>query len=360
MRLSKRWFQLIAAAILLCSLPKPGWSFEVTDRLRIDAFGTQGYLKTSSNAFLGTDHRGTFDFSAYNLLFKANPADHFQVWIELASTSQVKDDVMLEWAFGEYIVSDRLHLKFGKMALPIGIYNEMRDVYPILPLSILPGFYTEATEFSPATFKGVGLSGQRTALGIPMEYDLFLGTSFFNHSTHTRRYENVTGGRLWLNTPNRMFRFGQTLFSGTEIVPKSTTAPEQLIRMSTYIPSFEYFSPIGLNLRGEAALHYHQGEMSDPGDPRRSGYYLEATYMIKDRFMPVVRYDVYYPRKRAIKSPKDYQKDTTFGFNYNVTDYLVWKADLHLIRGTALLNTTENPTPEFRWQLYATSLSFLF
>ncbi|TAK08130.1 MAG: hypothetical protein EPO39_05105 [Candidatus Manganitrophaceae bacterium] len=352
-------FRLIATAVFFCSLSKSGWSFEVTDRLRIDAFGTQGYLKTSSNTFLGTDHRGTFDFSAYNLLFKANPADRFQVWIELASSSQLKDEIMLEWAFGEYVVSDRLHLKFGKMALPIGIYNEMRDVYPILPLTVLPAFYTEATEFSPATFKGVGLSGQ-AAVGLPVEYDLFGGTSFFNHSTHTRRYENVVGGRLWLNTPHRTFRFGQTLFTGTEVVPKSTTTAEQLVRMSTYIPSIEYFSPIGLNLRGELALHYHQGELENPKDPRRLGYYLEATYLIKDRFMPVVRYDVYYPRRRDVKAAKDYQTDITVGFNYNLTDFLVWKADAHFIRGTALLVAADNPTPQTRWQLYATSLSFLF
>ncbi|MDC4226110.1 MAG: hypothetical protein MPW15_18110 [Candidatus Manganitrophus sp.] len=115
MRPPKFLLQLIVAAMLFVSLPKMGWSFEVNDRLRIDAFGTQGYLRTSENEFLGTDSRGTFDFGAYNLLFKANPTERFQVWLELFSSSQLDDMVMLEWAFGEYIFNDRIHLKFGKI-----------------------------------------------------------------------------------------------------------------------------------------------------------------------------------------------------------------------------------------------------
>lgn len=359
MRLSKFLLQLTVLVMLFCALPKPGWSFEVTDRLRIDAFGTQGYLRTSANTFLGTDSRGTFDFSAYNLLIKANPADRFQVWLELFSSSQLDDSVILEWAFGEYVFSDRIHVKFGKMPAAIGIYNEMRNVYPMLPLSLLPAFYTEATEFSPANLKGLGLSGRATLVGLELEYDLFGGTSYFSHSTNTRRYEYMTGGRLWINTPNRMFRFGQTLFSGTEMPSTGATAGQR-IRMSTYIPSIEYFSPIGLNVRGELGLHYHQGELKNPKDPRRLGYYVEATYMIADRLMPVVRYDVYYPRRRDVNTTADFQKDVTVGFNYNLTEFLVWKADAHFIKGTALLTAADNPSPEPKWRLYASSLSFLF
>lgn len=359
MRPPKFLLQLIVAAMLFVSLPKMGWSFEVNDRLRIDAFGTQGYLRTSENEFLGTDSRGTFDFGSYNLLVKASPAERFHVWLELFSSSQLDDMVMLEWAFGEYIFNDQAHLKFGKIPAPIGIYNEMRDVYPMLPLSLLPAFYAEATEFSPATFKGVGLSGRTSLLGAEIEYDLFGGTSYFNHSTNTRRYESVTGARLWLNSPNRVLRFGQTLFSGTEMPDTGATAGQR-IRMSTYIPSIEYFSPIGLNIRGELGLHYHQGELKNPKDPRRLGYYVEATYMIAERLMPVVRYDVYYPRRRDVNTSADYQKDLTVGFNYNVTEFLVWKADVHFIKGTALLAAADNPTPEEEWRLYATSISFLF
>jgi hypothetical protein len=349
-------FLLLAILVMLfCSLPKTGWSFEVTDRLRIDAFGTQGYLRTSANEFLGTDSRGTFDFSAYNLLFKANPTDRFNILMELFSSSQIDDMLTLEWAFGEYIFSDRLRLRFGKMPTPVGIYNEMRDVYPMLPLSLLPGFYAEATEFSPANFKGAAINGHFSPLGIPIEYDVFGGSSFFNHMTRTRRYENVMGGRLWLNTPNRMFRFGQSFITGAELLNTGDR-----IRMTTYTPAIEYFSPIGLNLRGELALHYHQGEMKNPKDPRRLGYYLEATYLIADRFMPVVRYDVYYPRRRDVLKAKDYQSDITVGFNYNVTEFIVWKADVHFIKGTALLSAADNPNPETKWRLYASSLSFLF
>lgn len=355
MRPPKFLLRIIVVMMLFVSLPKIGWSFEVTDRLRIDAFGTQGYLRTSANTFLGTDSRGTFDFSAYNLLIKASPTDRFQVWLEFFSSSQLDDMAMLEWAFGEYLYSDQLHLRFGKMPAPIGIYNEMRDVYPMLPLTLLPAFYTEATEFSPATLKGVGLNGRTSVLRLEIEWDLFGGTSYFNHSTNTRRYEYMSGGRLWLNSPNRTFRFGQTLFTGTELLPTG-----QRIRMTTYIPSIEYLSPIGINVRGELGLHYHQGELENPKDPRRLGYYVEATYLIADRLMPVVRYDVYYPRVRDVSVARDYQTDITAGFNYNVTHYLVWKADVHFIRGTALLDPAANPSPETRWRLYASSLSFMF
>lgn len=346
---------VLAVGIALLSLtPETGWSLEVTDRLRIDGFGTQGYLRTTDNKYLKATSRGTFDFSAYNLMLKANVTDTFTVWSELMTSSEFNDGILLEWAFGEYTFSDSLHFKVGKMATPIGIYNETRHIYPVIPLSILPAFYTHATEFSPETMKGVALNGRWSIGNWGTEYDLFGGMSYFDMETK-RPYENMAGGRLWINTPGSAFRFGQTLFTGVEMGSTGTRT-----RMTTYIPSIEYFSPIGLTLRGELGLHYHQGELKNPKDPRRLGYYVEATYQATEHFTPVVRYDVYYPRVRTVKTPNDYQQDITVGFNYNFASYFVWKAEVHKVKGTTLLDPTLNPTPEVNWNIMATSISFLF
>jgi hypothetical protein len=327
----------------------------VNDHLRIDGFGTQGYLRTTDNVFQKANSRGTFDFSAYSLVFKANVDEKFTVWSELHTSSEINDMIVLEWAFAEYKFSDTLHVMFGKMHTPIGIYNEVRNVYPVIPLSILPAFYTEATEFSPATMKGAALKGRFSMGKIGGEYDLFGGMSYFSHTGATRPYENMVGARLWINSPNSTLRFGQTLFTGVEML-----ATGARVRMTTYIPSFEYFSPIGLTVRGELGLHYHQGELENPKDPRRLGYYVEATYPVTEDFMPVVRYDVYYPRARAVKVLNDFQKDLTFGFNYSFASYFVWKAEVHSIKGTTLLDPVKNPAPKGRWSILATSVSFLF
>jgi hypothetical protein len=240
------------------------------------------------------------------------------------------------------------------MATPIGIYNESRHVYPVIPLSILPAFYSDMTEFSPETIKGADISGRFSLGKMGAEYNLFGGGTYFDMNK-TLPYNNVTGGRLWINSPNAMFRFGQTLFSGAAIAAGGART-----RMSTYIPSFELFTPFGLNLRGELALHYHQGEMKNPKDPRRLGYYLEGTYALTENLTPVVRYDVFYPRRRAVDFPKDYQQDLTFGFNYSFASYFVWKAEIHNIKGTTLLDPVTNPAPKARWNVMATSVSFLF
>jgi hypothetical protein len=74
----------------------------------------------------------------------------------------------------------------------------------------------------------------------------------------------------------------------------------------------------------------------------------------------VVRYDVYYPRVRTVKTLNDYQQDLTFGFNYSFAPHFVWKAEVHSIKGTTLLSPALNPAPEGKWRLMATSVSFLF
>ena len=359
---SKNYWLGPAAAIALFSLsPQTGWSMEISDHLRIDGFGTQGYLRTTDNNFLGADSRGTFDFSAYSLVLKANVTDQFTVWSELSTSSQMRDAISLEWAFAQYNFNDSLNVKFGKMHTPVGIYNEVRNVFPIIPLSILPAFYADTTEFSPATIKGAALNGRFSLGGWGAEYDLYGGMSYFNHSAGSRPFENMAGTRLWINSPESVLRIGQTLFTGVEMLTDAAGLKTGgRTRMTTYIPSFEYFSPIGLTLRGELGLHYHQGELKNPKDPRRLGYYVEATYALTEKLTPVVRYDVYYPRRRAVDFPKDYQQDLTFGFNYGFASYFVWKAEIHHIKGTTLLDPATNPAPKTRWNLMATSVSFLF
>jgi hypothetical protein len=346
-----RFFRLLAFLILFLST-KRTWALQATEDFRIDGFVAQGYLKTSDNNALGADPRGTFNFNSYSLLFKADVTDRFQVWSMLFSSWEIKDSVFLDWAFGEYIFNDRFHLKVGKIPLPIGIYNEIRDITPVLPASVLPGFYSKRAAFSPRAFKGLSLLGSfHPGETWGLSYDLYGGYGNDDRSD-MEPLDNLVGARLWAMPPIEFLRFGASYFHASEFEEDDM----ERIEDANYVGSIEYHPPTGFNIRGEMGVHRH----GSPVGRTSIGYYVEASYLLKDRWLPMVRYDAFFPDRTKDSNIADYQKDWMVAINYRFSNFLVLKVEEHFIRGVALLEPSENPDPKGRWNLFATSVSFLF
>jgi hypothetical protein len=338
--------------LLFCLSAQKAWPLQTTDNLRIDGFVSEGYTRTSHNHDLVADPRGTFNFSSYSLLFKADVTDRFQVWSLLFSSSELKDTVVLDWAFGEYIFNDRFHLKVGKIPLPIGIYSETRDITPVLPTSVLPGFYNERAAFSPGALKGLSLVGSFPLGGDwKLPYDLYGGYGNDNR-TDSEPLDNVVGTRLWIKPPIEALRFGASYFHASEF----EEGEGERVEDSNYVGSIEYHPPTGLSVRGEVGVHRH----GRPASRTTLGYYVEASYLLKEKWLPLVRYGAFFPNRRKDSDIADYQKDWTIAVSYRFSYHLVWKIEEHFIHGVALLDPAENPAPRGRWYLFATSLSFLF
>jgi hypothetical protein len=203
-----------------------------------DHFQLHGYLTTayldfspskkapfasSDEIVLGLDEDGTFNYrvAALQLRYDANPKNTFIVQLShrRLGDSPLKDedsDVDLDWAFYQFRFTDQSSLKVGRVPVPLGIFNEYRDVGTLLPF-FRPSFnfYREGS-FVSETIDGVvghyrfgaGSDWSLDADAYYGEWDLLEAGSSTNAALTTAKVTDGYGLQLWLNTPTDGLRFG--------------------------------------------------------------------------------------------------------------------------------------------------------
>ena len=84
-------------------------------------------MESSGNNFLDSDSEdGTFEINEVGLTFNATVTDKLRIGAQILSRDLGEDgnnDIELDWAFGDYRVTDRFGVRAGKLKLPIGLYN---------------------------------------------------------------------------------------------------------------------------------------------------------------------------------------------------------------------------------------------
>ncbi|RMF55583.1 MAG: hypothetical protein D6748_15065 [Calditrichaeota bacterium] len=113
--------------------------------LSVHGFLTQAYAISSRLPIFGIDSHGTFDYRILALQFRYDINANNVVVIQFnhrrigkSPLMQVESDVSLDWAFYEYIFNENTSFQIGKLLLPFGIYNQIRDVGVLLPLYRAP------------------------------------------------------------------------------------------------------------------------------------------------------------------------------------------------------------------------------
>ncbi|MCB1036393.1 MAG: hypothetical protein KDD47_21385, partial [Acidobacteria bacterium] len=148
----------IAAANSLLSLQEPEGSSESTgtrssywaDHFQFHGFVTTAYqeedpdptapFQSSDAIVLGLDENGTWDYriAALQLRYDPNPKNTFVVQASHrrlgdSPLKDVENDVELDWLFYQFHFTDNTSIKIGRVPVPLGIFNEYRDVGTLLP-----------------------------------------------------------------------------------------------------------------------------------------------------------------------------------------------------------------------------------
>jgi hypothetical protein len=193
------------------------------DRFAIHGYLTQAYGRSDRAPIYGLTKDGTWDYRvlALQLRYAATDDDHFVVQLRnrRVGTNIVSDEgVVLEWAYYQHNFGV-LQVKVGRAPLPLGLYNEIRNVGTVIPfLRAPPILYIEGSE----AFDGVLVSNRtrfgRWALestayggGVRPRTQLVLPTGTF---LFTSEVKNTYGGQLWLETPVQGLRVGASAFRG--------------------------------------------------------------------------------------------------------------------------------------------------
>lgn len=192
--------------------------------------GPLGISPTSLESNLGIPEDGTtnYRFLALQFRYEVSARDIFIVQLSsralgFSPIQQAEDEVELDWGFYERKIGDDTSLKVGRVMIPIGIYNELRDVGTVLP------FYRPSHLFYKE-----GSSASETVDGLTLAHTFFADsdwpldvTAYGGEWTEIQtsvqaltgdviaarvRIKDAFGYQFWLSTPWEL-RIGTGLFT---------------------------------------------------------------------------------------------------------------------------------------------------
>jgi hypothetical protein len=274
-------------------------------KLSVHGFLTQAYARADGGSIYGIPEEGTFDYRTAALQFRyaISPDDDFVVQFShlrpgRSPFEQAIDDVEIDWVFYQHRFSDAFSLRAGKILIPLGLYNEVRDVGTLFPFYRPTEVVYPFVGFVPETVNGLALAGRLGSGPWSLEAELYGGEWEFRENAapdFSARTRDAVGAQLWLATPVEGLRFGVGGMRGklveSIVAPRGQSADEVQVVVSAegklgplklvaeYIDSdFEfiqyagYYGQLSWNLTDRVGVHLQHSESDlelDYGPPLR-------------------------------------------------------------------------------------------
>ena len=185
--MKKSVLMLVACLLLLAPLSAASEDFDVD----IHGFISQGYLKTDHNNYMAQTEEGSFEFNEMGLNFGTDLTEKLRIGMQLFARDLGKDgndDLVLDWAFADYRWRDWLGFRVGRIKMPFGYYNSIRDFDMLRTSVFVPqSVYIEMLRDAVSFMKGVSLYGN-ISLG-------FWGALSYNGITGLPNVSKDTGYR---------------------------------------------------------------------------------------------------------------------------------------------------------------------
>ena len=216
---------ILFLAILLLGTAIPTHARDGSDgSSRFQFFGSVnlGYGTTDGPKYRGTGDSGSADLrnAVVQLRYAASPSNELVVQLAhervgTSPTNQFRDDVEVDWAFWGHTFADGTRLRLGRVPLPIGFYNETKDIGTSLPFYRPSGnFYGEGTWTSDSV-DGLVLSRSLGELGgWSVSGDLYAGqwerieTSGDGPTFGLADIHDAAGFYVWFEAPSGRARIG--------------------------------------------------------------------------------------------------------------------------------------------------------
>lgn len=333
--------------LLACSRPSTAMAVDLAENVELHGYGHVGFLATDANRYLRADNGGTEDYRDLALLFTASLNERSKAWAQLYG---IYGKARVDWAFVDYQVANGPNLRLGQIKLPIGLYNETRDIEFTRPSSLRPFLYHEASEVSDEAFRGLSLAYNHDLGGGSLTWDAYVGHAVEFESGDHRHY-GLVGGRVSYQTPMDGLR--TTLSAYGNNLERIETG--ETTRKKAWILSMDYTRD-ALDLKAE---YGHVTSFGETGET----WYCQAAYTLRERWTPYLRYDYFTPDRANRDDPSFYQRATVVGLGYIFNDYVGLRLETHFNHGYALpvaAGEMDAGAGKTDWRMTAVSLNFVF
>lgn len=397
-----------AAAILLSTAPLGA---QTLGGVTFHGFVSQGYLNSTDNNWLSArTSEGSFAFTEAALNFNVEPVSRLRIGAQFYARdlgAQGNNNLVLDWAVGDYRFNDWLGFRAGKVKQPIALYNIVIDNPVARPEIIMPaGIYPLSTRDLTNTVQGFDLYGTADLGGMgELDYEGWVGTIDLDESHLIERFVTegtlatlpalgleqgdaivadlradmnyLVGGALDWRLPLRGLRLKlsgsqsesdvtyATQYSGFQgPIPVSLTARNQVSYKQDYvvIASAEYTRG-GLRLASEYHTAKNEISLEVSGLPfplpavnqteEPESWYAQAAYRFNDTW----ELSGYYSRLYLDKNDKEglrfvlqgqpayrsWLKQWTFSGRADINRYWLIKAEVSFMDGAAGLSLVDNP-----------------
>ncbi|MBU0960887.1 MAG: hypothetical protein KKH60_05115, partial [Proteobacteria bacterium] len=177
----------------------PCHAYNVRENLSINGFLSFGYIKSRHNNFLGNSLDGSFQLNEFALTTNYIANDTLRFGFQLLSRDvgpEGNNDILIDWAVVDYRWQDWLGLRLGKVKLPIGLYNQGRDIDFLRPMAFLPqSIYDENKRTLVVAALGGSIYGNLSFGGSgDLDYQAYYGrVDFREDSGQARGMEQLLG-----------------------------------------------------------------------------------------------------------------------------------------------------------------------
>ena len=336
-------------AFLAVGIQSAAYAVDEAERLEIHGYGYQGYLQGKDNTYLNADDKGTWDYNSLSLVFTVKIDDKSKVWAQLYSNSE---KTRLDWAYVDYQLTNELTGRAGQIKMPVGLYNEIRDI-KFLQLSTLePMLYQAASEIIQESFRGISVIYDIGGLSL----DAYMGqlTEWQKDTTPGPKNKRLVGGRVTYKTPVEGLKFMASAYNSAIV----DTDPAALVtngNREAWVLSTDYANN-NFDVKAEYAKMKFFNEESET-------YYVQAGYTFAEKWTPFMRYDYITTDVAERTNPAYYQKARVLGLNYKINDNIAARIENHWNNGYAMPVASKEVvagTGKEDWNMLAASISFIF
>ena len=155
---------------------------DLPGNLQAHGFVSQGYLNSSANEYIAVrTSEGSFAMTEAALNVTSQPLEGLRVGVQLYGRdlgASGNNRVTIDWAMGDYRWKNWLGIRAGRIKLPLGFYNTLRDVDMARAEILQPsGLYPISQRDLNAAFDGGSVYGTVSlGGGGSLEYEGFFGT----------------------------------------------------------------------------------------------------------------------------------------------------------------------------------------
>jgi hypothetical protein len=338
-------------------------------RVMVHGYATQGLGSTSDYAQAGLGTGASADIRAAALQARLMfPSWGTQLLVQGSHrrvggspVAGLIDEVELDWAFAQQTLGD-FSARVGRIPIPKGLLNEVRDVGVILPFYKAPNaFYTEGIEtvdgatarysklFGPIEAEAQGFYGS-----IPVVIQI---SSAQGPKALDKNGKATWGGQFSLGLPLRGLKaIGGLLDSDVMATIPNPMGPPQKKVVDWKLKWF------GLEYRGERALARAEHSRSEvPGSSENTATYYQAGVNVWKGLWLNGQHETAWVKMTMMNGHEyDSVKDWALGASYAINRNLVLKGEHHWSEGYDMDEAVNIMGPPVQNRFFVLSLSAAF